>query len=42
MKIDESDFSSHIVKSIQKELGSIFFFNHIAVIEFNEGAHIDI
>ena len=42
MKIAESDFSSHIVKSIQKELGNIFFFNHIAVIEFNEGAHIDI
>ncbi|MDO5970983.1 hypothetical protein Q4Q35_14340 [Flavivirga aquimarina] len=42
MKIAESDFSNHIVKSTQKELGNIFFFNHIAVIEFNEGVHIDI
>lgn len=42
MKIAESDFSSHIIESVQKELGSIFFFKHIAVIEFNEGAHIDI
>ncbi len=42
MKIIESDFSNYIIKSKQKELGSIFFFNHIAVIEFNEGVHIDI
>ncbi|GAA3627724.1 hypothetical protein [Flavivirga jejuensis] len=42
MKIIESDFSNHIIKSKQKELGNIFFFNHIAVIEFNEGVHIDI
>ncbi len=42
MKIVESDFSSHIVKSVKKELGNIFFFKHIAVIEFHEGVHIDI
>ncbi|MDD7886181.1 hypothetical protein [Flavivirga sp. 57AJ16] len=42
MKIAESDFSSHIVESVEKELGNIFFFKHIAVIEFNEGVHIDI
>ena len=42
MKIADSDFSTHIVKSVQKKLGNIFFFNHIAVIEFNEGVHIDI
>lgn len=42
MKIAESDFSNHIVKSVQKELGNIFFFKHIAVVEFNEGVHIDI
>ncbi len=42
MKIAESDFASHIVKSVHNKLGNIFFFNHIAVIEFNEGVHIDI
>ncbi|AUP81217.1 hypothetical protein [Flavivirga eckloniae] len=42
MKIAESDFSNHIVKSVQKKLGNVFFFKHIAVIEFNEGVHIDI
>ncbi|WP_303315208.1 hypothetical protein Q4Q34_16005 [Flavivirga abyssicola] len=42
MKIIESDFSNHVIKSAQKELGVIFFFNHIAVIEFNEGVHVDI
>ncbi|NMH85890.1 hypothetical protein [Flavivirga algicola] len=42
MKIAESDFASHIVKSVHNKLGNIFFFNHIAVIEFSEGVHIDI
>ena len=42
MKIIESEISNHIVKTKKKELGTIFFFNHIAVIEFNEGVHIDI
>lgn len=42
MKIIESDFSQHIVKSDKLPLGDIHFFNHIAVIEFNEGVHIDI
>ena len=42
MKIIESDFSNHIVKSVRKELGNIFFFKHVAVVEFNEGVHIDI
>jgi len=42
MKIIDSDFSNHIIKSVQKDLGNIFFFNHIAVVEFNEGVHVDI
>ncbi|WP_034045097.1 hypothetical protein [Wocania ichthyoenteri] len=42
MKIIDSDFSNHIMKSVKKDLGDIFFFNHIAVIEFNEGVHVDI
>ncbi|WP_142785817.1 hypothetical protein [Changchengzhania lutea] len=42
MRIIESNLSDHILKSVDKELGSIYFFNHIAVIEFKEGVHIDI
>lgn len=42
MKIIESEISNHILKTKKKELGTIFFFNHIAVVEFNEGVHIDI
>ncbi|WOD43196.1 hypothetical protein [Hwangdonia lutea] len=42
MKIIESEFSNHIIKSVEKDLGNIHFFNHIAVVEFNEGVHVDI
>ncbi|MDN3666905.1 hypothetical protein ACFFU1_08305 [Algibacter miyuki] len=42
MKIIDSEFSHHIVKSVHEKLGDIYFFNHIAVIEFNEGVHVDV
>ncbi|MFI1773543.1 hypothetical protein [Thalassobellus citreus] len=42
MKIIESDFSNQILKFVQNQLGNIFFFNHIAVVELNEGVHFDI
>ncbi|AUP81216.1 hypothetical protein [Flavivirga eckloniae] len=42
MKIIESEISNHVLKTIKKELGTIFFFNHVAVVEFNEGVHVDI
>ncbi len=42
MKIIESDFSNQILKFVQNRLGNIFFFNHIAVVELNEGVHFDI
>ncbi|SFZ94231.1 hypothetical protein SAMN05428642_10415 [Flaviramulus basaltis] len=42
MKIIESDLSNHILKSVEKELANIYFFTHIAIIEFNEGIHLDI
>lgn len=42
MKIIESDFSNQIIKSVEKDLGNLFFFNHLAVIEFNEGVHVNI
>ncbi|MEP1486879.1 MAG: hypothetical protein ABJL44_08880 [Algibacter sp.] len=42
MSIKESNFSNQIIKHTPKKLGDIFFFNHIAVVEFNEGVHVDI
>ncbi len=42
MKIIESDFSNQIIKSVHKDIGNIFFFNDIVIIEFNEGVHVDI
>lgn len=42
MKIINSDVASHIIKQTKSEIGSTHFFNHIAVMEFNEGVHIDL
>jgi len=42
MKIVESDFSNQILKFVENQVGNIFFFNHIAVVELNEGVHFDI
>ncbi len=42
MKIAESDFSNQILKFVENQIGSVFFFNHIAVVELNEGVHFDI
>ena len=41
MKIIESDFSNQILKFVTNSLGNIFFFNHIAVVELNEGIHFN-
>ncbi|KAA5825750.1 hypothetical protein FPF71_07520 [Algibacter amylolyticus] len=42
MKILESEFSEQITKFVENEVGYIYFFNHIAVVEINEGVHLDI
>ena len=42
MNISTSVFSNHILNSKKLKLGDIYFFHNFAVIEFNEGAHIDI
>jgi hypothetical protein len=42
MRILESDFSNQIIEFVQNKLGSIFFFNHIAVVELNEGIHFNV
>ncbi|SFD35324.1 hypothetical protein [Algibacter pectinivorans] len=42
MKLIQSEFSEQIKKFVENEVGYIYFFNHIAVIEINEGIHLDI
>ncbi|MCB4809011.1 hypothetical protein LG651_12200 [Tamlana sp. 62-3] len=42
MRITDSDLRKHILKSIKNELGYMHFINHIAIIEFNEGVHVEL
>ena len=42
MSISESNLASLIVKQAKSNVGIVHFFNQIAVIEFNEGTHIDL
>lgn len=42
MTITNSKVASQIVKQEQSEAGTLHFFNHIAVVEFNEGIHADL
>ena len=42
MKIIESDFANQIIKFVENQLGNIFFFNHVAVVELKEGIHFDL
>lgn len=42
MTITQSNVATHIVKHTQSKVGSIHFFNHIAVMEFYEGVHLDL
>lgn len=41
MKILETDFSDQIIKFVENKLGNIYFSNHLAVVELNEGIHFD-
>ncbi|MFL1012682.1 hypothetical protein [Flavisericum labens] len=41
MKIIESNFANQILKTVKNNLGNIFFFEHIAVVELDEGVHFD-
>ena len=41
MRIIESNFSELILSSKKINLGEIYFFNDLAVVELNEGVHID-
>ncbi|WP_456441604.1 hypothetical protein [Psychroserpens sp.] len=42
MTIVDSNVASQILKQEQSDAGMLHFFNHIAVVEFNEGLHIDL
>lgn len=42
MTIVDSNVASQIVKQEQSDAGMLHFFNHIAVVEFNEGLHVDL
>ncbi|MCD2259087.1 hypothetical protein [Psychroserpens luteolus] len=42
MNIINSNVASQVVKQTQSEVGTLHFFNHIAVVEFNEGTHVDL
>jgi hypothetical protein len=42
MTIVDSNVASQIVEQKQCEAGTLHFFNHIAVVEFNEGIHADL
>jgi hypothetical protein len=42
MTILDSNVASQIVKQEHSEAGILHFFNHIAVVEFYEGLHVDL
>ncbi|WP_323789063.1 hypothetical protein [Psychroserpens sp.] len=42
MTIVDSNVTSQIIKQEQSDAGMLHFFNHIAVVEFNEGLHLDL
>lgn len=42
MTILNSNFAHQIIKQEQSKAGVIHFFNHIAVVELNEGIHADL
>ncbi|WP_422104800.1 hypothetical protein [Winogradskyella sp.] len=41
MSITDSNVAKHILKEVKTEVGVLYFFNHIAVVEFNESTHVD-
>ena len=42
MNILNSNVASHILKTSETSAGKLYFFNHIAAVEFNEGIHVDL
>lgn len=42
MTIAESNLATEIIKQESSEAGTLHFFNNLAVVEFNEGIHVDL
>ena len=42
MKTLDSNILHQVTDVFQSDLGKLYFFNHIAVVEFNEGVHVTI
>lgn len=42
MTITDSNVASKVIKQTKSEFGTLHLFNDIAVVEFNEGTHIDL
>ncbi len=42
MKTVESSVFKHITKAFESDMGNLYFFNHVAVVEFNDGVHVSI
>ncbi|WP_299122605.1 hypothetical protein [uncultured Winogradskyella sp.] len=42
MTISNSNVANQVIKQTQSESATLHFFNHIAVVEFNEGVHLDL
>lgn len=42
MTITNSNVASQVLKQERSEAGTLHFFNHIAVVEFDEGIHADL
>ncbi|EDP70584.1 hypothetical protein FBALC1_07493 [Flavobacteriales bacterium ALC-1] len=42
MSIRNTELAPQIIKQTTSDVGIVHFFNHLAVVEFNEGAHIDL
>ena len=41
MNIPQSNLTSQIVKQVKSDIGNIYFFNHLAIVEINDGVHLD-
>ena len=42
MSIADPNIAKHILKEVKTEAGMLYFFNHVAVVEFNESIHVDL
>ena len=42
MNIENSDLAAQVIKKTESTIGNVHYFNHVAVIEFKEGSHVDL